>query len=83
MCHNHDHYEPIEDWVLFPHDKTKPCSVLVFNFGNELYEDLENTWYVCGKWNRKLKLIHKDETTYIKKIATWKVVLKPFTKWNV
>ncbi len=43
MCHDHDHYEPIEDWILFPHDKTKPCSVLVFNFGNELYEDLENT----------------------------------------
>lgn len=83
MCHGKhpcaNYYEPIEDWVLFPPDERTPCSVLVFNFGNEPYEPMENTWYVCGTWKTKAKLIHRDKKTMIDKIAKWKVVEKPFT----
>lgn len=54
--------------------------VIVYNNGNDIYECLENTWYICGYINNKVKLINEDKSSIIEKISKWKIMKKPFQK---
>ena len=66
------------EWSFFDPNWNVPHSVIVFDDGNKHYDELENTWFLCGVWEGKVKLIHKNKETIIDSISKWKVVEKLF-----
>lgn len=68
----------MDEWRLFEPDYNKPMSVIVFDDGNKIHENLENTWFICGTWKGKVRLINMDLKCTIHSISKWKVVEKLF-----
>ena len=68
----------MNEWRLFEPDYNKPVSVIVFDNGHRKHENLENTWFICGIWKSKVRLINNDLNNIIYSISKWNVVKKLF-----
>ena len=66
------------EWNIFDPNYNVPYSIIVFDDGNKKYEELENTWFLCGTWKGKVRMIHKDRVSIIPSISKWKVIEKLF-----
>ena len=66
------------EWSIFEPNYNVPYSVIVFNDENKHFEKLENTWFLCGIWKGKVRMIHKDRVNIISSISKWKVIEKLF-----
>ena len=64
----------MSEWVFYEPDYDKPHCIIVFDDGNKKFKSMENTWFVCGEWKGKLRLIHTDKKTVIQSISRWKVI---------
>jgi len=69
----HENFE----WDTYPPNTDYEYMIIVFDDGNEKYEEHDNIWYKCGNWKDKVALINKiNYMVTIGSISTWKIKLK-------
>ena len=61
-------------WQVYEPDYSKPHSITIFDHENIHYKKLKNTWYICGNWKEKVRLINDDRKTIVQSISNWKVL---------
>tara|TARA_B100000927_G_C16418284_1_gene450227 strand:+ start:262 stop:543 length:282 start_codon:yes stop_codon:yes gene_type:complete len=64
----------MSEWVLYEPDYNKPHCITIFDDGNDIFKCKENTWFICGEWKEKVRMIHADKKTVIQSISRWKVI---------
>ena len=68
------------EWSLYEPDYDKPHTIIIFDDGNDRFKSMENTWFICGEWKGKIRLIHADKNTVIESISKWKVIKNIITE---
>ena len=64
----------MSEWEFFEPDFKNPHTIIKFDDGNDNYKNISNTWYICGTWKGKVRLINEDKKTYINCISAWKII---------
>ena len=66
-----------KEWTLVPPNESQVLMLIVFDGGNERFEQYENEWILFGTWMGKIAIYNKNEPTVIlKSISKWKTIDK-------
>lgn len=66
-----------KEWTFVPPNESQVLMLIVFDGGNERFEQYENEWILFGTWLGKIAIYNKHEPTVIlQSISKWKTIDK-------
>ena len=64
-------------WTFVPPNESQVLMLIVFDDGNERFEQYENEWILFGTWMGKIALYNKNQSSIIlQSISKWKTINK-------
>jgi hypothetical protein len=66
-----------KEWTFVPPNESQVLMLIVFDGGNERFEQYENEWILFGTWLGKIAIYNKNQPSIIlKSISKWKTIDK-------
>ncbi len=65
----------MDEWIFFTPNSLDIYKLIIYDDGNEKYEQYENMWLISGQWNGKVELINRTNSEIkINSISKWKIM---------
>ena len=66
-----------KEWTFVPPNESRVLMLIVFDGGNERFEQYENEWILFGTWLGKIAIYNKNQPSIIlQSISKWKTIDK-------
>lgn len=66
-----------KEWTFVPPNESQVLMIIVFDGGNERFEQYENEWILFGTWLGKIAIYNKNQPSIIlQSISKWKTIDK-------
>ena len=66
-----------KEWTFVPPNESQVLMIIVFDGGNERFEQYDNEWILFGTWLGKIAIYNKNQPSIIlQSISKWKTINK-------
>ena len=63
------------EWIYFTPNLQEIYKIIIYDDGNQVYEQYVNKWVINGKWRGKCSLINIEKPEIkISSISRWKII---------
>ncbi len=63
------------EWIFFTPNLQEIYKIIIYDDGNQVYEQYVNKWVINGKWRGKSSLINVENPEIkISSISRWKII---------
>jgi len=63
------------EWIYFTPNLQEMYKIIIYDDGNQVYEQYVNKWAITGKWRGKCSLINiENQSIKLSSISRWKII---------